>query len=116
MLFVDDSAFFRNLLSPLLSVNGYAVVAVDSADKALALRDKGEVFDAIISDIEIRITSYNVCYTKLLRWSAPRPHRRAWAARAPRASSRESARGSPRRSSARRPATPWIATRAACCR
>ncbi len=53
VLFVDDSAFFRNLLSPLLSVNGYAVVAVDSADKALALRDKGEVFDAIISDIEM---------------------------------------------------------------
>ncbi len=53
VLFVDDSAFFRNLLSPLLSVNGYSVTAVDSADKALALRDKGEVFDAIISDIEM---------------------------------------------------------------
>ncbi|SBW01651.1 CheA Signal transduction histidine Kinases (STHK) [uncultured Alphaproteobacteria bacterium] len=53
VLFVDDSAFFRNLLSPLLSVNGYNVTAVDSADKALALREKGEVFDAIISDIEM---------------------------------------------------------------
>lgn len=53
VLFVDDSAFFRNLLSPLLSVNGYSVTAVDSADKALALREKGEVFDAIISDIEM---------------------------------------------------------------
>ena len=53
VLFVDDSAFFRNLLSPLLSVNGYAVTAVDSAEKALALRDKGESFDAIISDIEM---------------------------------------------------------------
>jgi two-component system, chemotaxis family, sensor kinase CheA len=53
VLFVDDSAFFRNLLSPLLSVNGYSVTAVDSAEKALALRDKGEIFDAIISDIEM---------------------------------------------------------------
>jgi two-component system chemotaxis sensor kinase CheA len=53
VLFVDDSAFFRNLLSPLLSVNGYQVVAVDAAEKALALRDRGETFDAIISDIEM---------------------------------------------------------------
>ena len=53
VLFVDDSAFFRNLLSPLLSVNGYSVVAVDSPAKALDLRDKGETFDAIISDIEM---------------------------------------------------------------
>ncbi len=53
VLFVDDSAFFRNLLTPLLSVNGYQVLAVDAADKALALRDRGETFDAIISDIEM---------------------------------------------------------------
>ncbi len=53
MLFVDDSAFFRNLLSPLLSVNGYQVRAVEAADKALALREQGEMFDAIISDIEM---------------------------------------------------------------
>jgi len=53
VLFVDDSAFFRNLLSPLLSVNGYQVISVENADKALQLREKGEVFDAIISDIEM---------------------------------------------------------------
>ncbi|WP_337995949.1 chemotaxis protein CheW [Oleispirillum naphthae] len=53
VLFVDDSAFFRNLLTPLLSVNGYTVTPVEDAEKALALRDRGEMFDAIISDIEM---------------------------------------------------------------
>ncbi|WP_142849956.1 chemotaxis protein CheW [Telmatospirillum sp. J64-1] len=53
VLLVDDSPFFRNLLTPLLSVAGYDVTAVDSADKALALRDTGREFDIIISDIEM---------------------------------------------------------------
>jgi two-component system chemotaxis sensor kinase CheA len=53
ILFIDDSAFFRNLLSPMLSVSGYDVVAVENADRALQLRDSGEMFDAIISDIEM---------------------------------------------------------------
>jgi len=53
VLFVDDSAFFRNLLTPLLSVNGYQVTAVEAADKALRLREEGSTFDAIISDIEM---------------------------------------------------------------
>ena len=53
VLLVDDSAFFRNLLTPLLSVGGFSVVSVESAAKALALRDQGLVFDAVISDIEM---------------------------------------------------------------
>ncbi|MDR3440763.1 chemotaxis protein CheW [Telmatospirillum sp.] len=53
ILLVDDSPFFRNLLTPLLSVAGYEVVSVDSADKALSLREAGDTFDAIISDIEM---------------------------------------------------------------
>ncbi len=53
ILLVDDSPFFRNLLTPLLAVAGYDVTTVESADKALALRDAGSSFDLIISDIEM---------------------------------------------------------------
>jgi len=53
VLLVDDSPFFRNLLTPLLSVAGYDVTSVESADKALTLRDSGTRFDVIISDIEM---------------------------------------------------------------
>ncbi|MBL8710584.1 MAG: chemotaxis protein CheW [Rhodospirillaceae bacterium] len=53
VLMVDDSAFFRNLLTPQLSAAGFSVTAVDSGDKALALAEAGEEFDLIISDIEM---------------------------------------------------------------
>jgi two-component system, chemotaxis family, sensor kinase CheA len=53
ILLVDDSPFFRNLLTPLLSVAGYEVISVESADRALALREQGNEFDVIISDIEM---------------------------------------------------------------
>ena len=53
VLLVDDSPFFRNLLTPLLSVAGYDVTAVDGGQSALTLRDSGEQFDVIVSDIEM---------------------------------------------------------------
>jgi len=53
VLIVDDSPFFRNLLTPILSVAGYDVTAVENPTEALALRDAGETFDAIVSDIEM---------------------------------------------------------------
>ena len=53
VLLVDDSAFFRNLLKPLLSVAGYDVTAVGSARDALKMRESGARFDVIISDIEM---------------------------------------------------------------
>ena len=53
ILLVDDSPFFRNLLTPLLSVAGYDVTSVDGAAAALKMRDAGVNFDAIISDIEM---------------------------------------------------------------
>ncbi|MDF1749652.1 MAG: response regulator, partial [Alphaproteobacteria bacterium] len=52
-LLVDDSAFFRSLISPLLSVEGWEVTAVSSAKDALALRDSGATFELIISDIDM---------------------------------------------------------------
>ena len=53
ILVVDDSAFFQNMLIPLLNVAGYDVTTVDSADEAFALREQQDDFDIIISDIEM---------------------------------------------------------------
>ncbi|MBM3554405.1 MAG: response regulator [Alphaproteobacteria bacterium] len=53
VLIVDDSPFFRNMLEPVLRVAGYDVVAAEGADIALKMRDAGQEFDAIISDIEM---------------------------------------------------------------
>lgn len=53
VLFVDDSPFFRNLLTPLLSVAGYSVTTVESAQLALDMCNDGVDFDLIVSDIEM---------------------------------------------------------------
>jgi two-component system chemotaxis sensor kinase CheA len=53
LLFVDDSAFFRNMLVPVLKAAGYNVTAVGAGEEALALIKKGARFDAIVSDIEM---------------------------------------------------------------
>lgn len=53
LLVVDDSAFFRNMLRPLLASAGYAVTTAASAEEALRLREAGRSFDLILSDIEM---------------------------------------------------------------
>ncbi len=53
LLLVDDSAFFRNMLAPLLSSAGYKVTMVESAGDALKLKEAGETYDVIVSDIEM---------------------------------------------------------------
>jgi two-component system, chemotaxis family, sensor kinase CheA len=53
LLLVDDSQFFRNMLAPLLSASGYQVTVAGSGEEALALKDKGERFDFIVSDIDM---------------------------------------------------------------
>jgi|TARA_R100000501_G_scaffold5804_1_gene12803 two-component system chemotaxis sensor kinase CheA len=53
VLIVDDSPFFRNMLTPLLDRAGYDVTSAASVDEALSLRDAGEPFDLILSDIEM---------------------------------------------------------------
>ncbi|MEM8799685.1 MAG: chemotaxis protein CheW [Pseudomonadota bacterium] len=53
ILIVDDSAFFRNLLKPQLQAVGYDVKTSSRVDQALALLAEGEIFDLIISDIEM---------------------------------------------------------------
>ena len=53
ILLVDDSPFFRNMLSPMLTIAGYQVVSAQSGSEAMALCNNGEKFDIIISDIEM---------------------------------------------------------------
>jgi two-component system chemotaxis sensor kinase CheA len=53
LLLVDDSPFFRNLLTPILNSAGYRVTAVEDADTALKMREEGKGFDIIVSDIEM---------------------------------------------------------------
>jgi two-component system chemotaxis sensor kinase CheA len=53
LLIIEDNDFFRQLLVPMLSVEGYHVTAAASAAQALRLRDAGEEFDVIVSDIEM---------------------------------------------------------------
>ena len=53
ILLVDDSSFFRNMIKPLLTSNGYTVTTSVNALEALTLRDENQDFDLIISDIEM---------------------------------------------------------------
>src|SRR5208283_2404463 len=47
VLLVDDSAFFRDMLAPLIKAAGYQVVAVGSASDALAALQSGIRFDLV---------------------------------------------------------------------
>jgi two-component system chemotaxis sensor kinase CheA len=53
VLLVDDSAFFRELLAPLIRAAGYQVVAVASAADALAALKSGTHFDLVVTDVEM---------------------------------------------------------------
>jgi two-component system, chemotaxis family, sensor kinase CheA len=53
VLLVDDSDFFRQLIVPTLNAAGLRVTAVGSAAEALRLRENGNLYDAIVSDIEM---------------------------------------------------------------
>ncbi len=53
VLLVDDSPFFRNMLTPILNVAGYNVTSLESPIEALKRCEKGERYDIIISDIEM---------------------------------------------------------------
>lgn len=53
VLLIDDSPFFRNMLTPVLSVAGYEVTTLDGPTEALKLQEKGVSFDVIVSDIEM---------------------------------------------------------------
>ena len=53
MLLVDDSAFFRNMLGPVLKAAGYRVRLATNAQEGLGMLRGGQEFDAILTDIEM---------------------------------------------------------------
>jgi two-component system chemotaxis sensor kinase CheA len=53
LLFVDDSAFFRNMLTPILKAAGYEVTAVAGAQEALSLLKAGRRFDVLVTDLDM---------------------------------------------------------------
>ncbi len=70
LLVVEDSDFFRHLLVPSLSAAGYDVTTANDAENALAMRDAGQLFDAIISDIEMPGMDGN-CFARKVREGGP---------------------------------------------
>ncbi|MDP1865300.1 MAG: hybrid sensor histidine kinase/response regulator, partial [Bradyrhizobium sp.] len=53
VLLVDDSAFFRNMLAPVLKAAGYKVRVAPSAEEGLSALRSGQVFDVVLTDIEM---------------------------------------------------------------
>lgn len=52
VLLVEENAFFRHMMTPLLTAAGYEVTAASSADEAWRLHAEGSQFDAVVTDLE----------------------------------------------------------------
>ncbi len=53
VLLVDNSAFFRNMLAPLIKAVGYQVIAVGSGSDALAALKSDTRIDLVVTDVEM---------------------------------------------------------------
>jgi two-component system chemotaxis sensor kinase CheA len=53
VLLVDDSAFFRNMLAPVLKAAGYKVRVAPNAQEGLVALRSGQNFDVVLTDIEM---------------------------------------------------------------
>jgi two-component system chemotaxis sensor kinase CheA len=53
VLLVDDSAFFRNMLAPVLKAAGYKVRVAPNAQEGLSVLRSGQSFDVVLTDIEM---------------------------------------------------------------
>lgn len=53
ILLVDDKPFFRDMLAPLMIAAGYRVATAASGEEALAMFEKGAVFDAVVTDTDM---------------------------------------------------------------
>jgi two-component system, chemotaxis family, sensor kinase CheA len=62
VLFVDDSSFFRNMLTPVLKAAGYDVTTCVGPSQAFELLENGDKFHAVVSDIEMpEINGFEFC-------------------------------------------------------
>ncbi len=53
VLLVDNSAFFRNMLIPVLRAAGYDVTAASGGQEAFGLIRSGRNFDLIVTDLQM---------------------------------------------------------------
>ncbi len=53
VLLVDDSAFFRDMLTPVLKSAGYHVLVAGGAEEAVAMLETGRTIDILVTDIEM---------------------------------------------------------------
>ncbi len=53
VLLVDNSAFFRNMLAPVLKAAGYKVRVAPNAQEGLTVLRSGQTFDVVLTDIEM---------------------------------------------------------------
>ncbi|OQW54376.1 MAG: ATPase [Proteobacteria bacterium SG_bin9] len=53
VLLVDDSAFFRNMLAPVLKAAGYRVSVAANGNEGLSVLRSGQQFAAVLTDIEM---------------------------------------------------------------
>jgi len=53
ILFVDDQAVMRELLAEHLRLQGYDVVEASNAFQALTILSSGDIFDLLITDIDL---------------------------------------------------------------
>ena len=53
VLLVDDSAFFRNMLAPVLKAAGYKVRVAVNAQEGLSALRSGHTYDVVLTDIEM---------------------------------------------------------------
>ncbi|MCB4805917.1 two-component system chemotaxis sensor kinase CheA [Methylobacterium brachiatum] len=53
LLLVDDSAFFRDMLSPVLKAAGYQVITAASTDAALSILQSDPRIEVVVTDLEM---------------------------------------------------------------
>ena len=63
LIFVDDSAFFRNMIGPVLKAAGYRVTVCSEASKVVELLEENpNRWDLVVSDIEMpEMNGFDLC-------------------------------------------------------